>query len=224
MSDDIYRFIEKIALIEGRITPVGVKKGLNPQQKSVPQLPALFKMKSQSPVLGGKIKPHPAEKYMVGDDVQIDAAQTPLEGTMKNVEEDVLNKVKKDLTSYLDMLANQQKTDKALVAKAKDEIKKDDPIEEDPTEDEPAGTEPAPPLVINPTLPEAAAVKTITFEDGSSCDIYGDQKQGFEIRRGGRTLPTKFKNIDHAVMAADMYRARRAQRRDDQNQDYVDEA
>lgn len=224
MSNDIYHFIEKLALIEGRITPTSVKKGLNPQQKSVPQLPALFKMKNQSTVLGGKIKPHPAEKYMVGDDVQIDVAQTPLEETIKNVEEDVLSKVKKDLTSYLDMLADQQKADKELVAKAKEEIEDDDPLDEDPTEDEPSGTEPVAPLVINPTLPEQASVKTITFEDGTSCDIYGDQNQGFEIRSNGRSLPTKFKNIDHAMMAADMYRARRAQRGNSHNQDYVDEA
>ena len=47
MSDDIYSILQRLDLIEGKITPATVKKGLNAQQKSVPQMPALFKMPKQ---------------------------------------------------------------------------------------------------------------------------------------------------------------------------------
>ena len=43
--NDIYNIVERLAILEGRITPTNVKHGLNKQQKSVPQLPALFKPK-----------------------------------------------------------------------------------------------------------------------------------------------------------------------------------
>lgn len=56
MSSDIRSILEKFAALEeGATTPTYVKKGLNKQQKSVPQLPALFKPKSASPALTGKI-------------------------------------------------------------------------------------------------------------------------------------------------------------------------
>ncbi len=51
--DEIYTIMQRLALIEGSLTPVDVKKGLNTQQKSVPQMPALFSMPDQGPVLGG---------------------------------------------------------------------------------------------------------------------------------------------------------------------------
>ena len=43
MSNDIRDIIERLAVLEGRITPTDVKHGLNQQQKSAKQLPALFK-------------------------------------------------------------------------------------------------------------------------------------------------------------------------------------
>jgi hypothetical protein len=45
---------------------------------------------------------------------------------------------------------------------------------------------------------------------------------GFEIRRGNRKLPTKFKTIDEAEMALEIFNRR--QRRRDDSQDYIDEA
>ena len=53
--NDIYSIVERLAILEGRITPASVKHGLNKQQKSVPQLPALFKPKTEK-ILGGDIK------------------------------------------------------------------------------------------------------------------------------------------------------------------------
>ena len=50
--NDIYSIVERLAILEGRITPSTVKHGLNSQQRSVPQMPALFRPKTQK-ILGG---------------------------------------------------------------------------------------------------------------------------------------------------------------------------
>lgn len=240
---DIGNFLKHLDTMEGKLTPVAVKHGLNKAQKDVPQLPALFKMKKQSPVLGGPVKPHPAEKYMVGDDVQMDVAQTPLEETMRNVEEDMISKVKKDLTHYLDMLSDKVKDQKEIQKKAVKDVEDRNPakpdeqdaheeqktVEEDPTEQE-LGTDVAPSPVVNPTMPESASsssgapVVMIEMDDGDMCEIHGDTDRGFEIRRGHRVLPTKFSDLDQAKTAVELWRAHRAGRMDkDHNQDYVDE-
>jgi len=68
MSDPIYGIIERLALIEGKTTPVNVKHGLNKQQQGVPQLPALLKPKNISPTLTKKpYQAHPLDGYMVGE-------------------------------------------------------------------------------------------------------------------------------------------------------------
>lgn len=66
---DIYRILEKLDMItEGTVTPTGVKGNLNAQQKSVNQMPALFKPKSIS-ALGNTTDPqHPAKDYFVGEE------------------------------------------------------------------------------------------------------------------------------------------------------------
>ena len=51
MTDPIYGIIERLALIEGKTTPVSVRHGLNKQQQGVPQLPALFKPQNISTTL-----------------------------------------------------------------------------------------------------------------------------------------------------------------------------
>lgn len=231
MSSDISKILRALSNIEeSSITPATVKKGLNPQQKSVPQLPALFSPKNISPVLGSKKDPkHPMSKYMVGDSVE--PKISALAEAMTEIEEDMLSKVKKDLTQYLDKL---EAKERELERKATREIQDQNPakadkqptheetIDEDPTEEE-FGTDYSPEPDINPTLPESAPVKTITFEDGSSCDIYGDTNRGFEIRRGKKVLPSKFKDIDQATMAVDLYRAHRKKDAAQISQDYVDE-
>ena len=92
--NDIYNIVERLAILEGRITPTTVKHGLNKQQKSVPQLPALFKPKHIS-VLGSKTDPeHPMKGYAVGDDIEDE--RRPVEEGIAT--EDVLEKVKKSFT------------------------------------------------------------------------------------------------------------------------------
>lgn len=128
---DISNFLRQLDTMESRITPVGVKKGLNTAQRDVPQMPALFKMKGQSPVLGGPVKPHPAGRYFVGDDVEMDVAQTPLEEAMRSVEEDMLSRVKKDLTHYLDMLSDRVADNKDIQKKAVRDIEDKNPARAD---------------------------------------------------------------------------------------------
>lgn len=65
--NDIYSILARLdALHEGSTTPTKLAKDLNPQQKSVPQLPALFKPNKIS-VLKSKTDPdHPMRGYAVG--------------------------------------------------------------------------------------------------------------------------------------------------------------
>ena len=122
MSDDIYSILQRLDVIEGRTTPAYVKKGLNPQQDSVPQMPALFKPKKIS-VLGSNTDPeHPAKGYAVGSNESAEPAANKLAETMASIEEDMLSKVKKDLTTYLDKLEQKVKSDPDLMAKAVDGV------------------------------------------------------------------------------------------------------
>ena len=218
MSDDIYGILQRLALIEGRITPATVKKGLNAQQKSVPQMSALFKMPRQGPVLGGdpNRKASPAG-YMFGDDVEV--GQMPLAETMSEIEEDMISKVKKDLTHYLDQLADKVKVDQDLKDKAVRDIQDDDPT--DSEVDEMHGTQGQ---ISTIPEPKTSPVKTIPLEDGTVLEIHGDQRSGFTIHAGGRSMPSKFRELDEAEMAVNLYRARRPVARPDSNPDYVEEA
>ena len=71
------------------------------------------------------------------------------------------------------------------------------------------------------SMKEASPVKTITNESGL-WEVHGDEHTGFEIRHGNRRLPTRFKNLDEAEMALEMFNAR--QRKRDEAADYIDEA
>ena len=122
MSNDIRDILQRLTAVESRLTPVGVKSGLNQQQKSVPQLPALFKP-HHIKALGAKTDPkHPMDGYMVGDSVE--PRRTALEEAMAEIEEDMLSKVKKDLTTYLDKLEKRVLVDRDLKDKAQDAVKR----------------------------------------------------------------------------------------------------
>lgn len=68
---------------------------------------------------------------------------------------------------------------------------------------------------------ESAPVKTITNECGL-WEVHGDDHSGFAIRHGNRQLPTRFKNLEEAELALEMFNIRR--RRRDDAADYIDEA
>ena len=231
--DEIYSIMQKLALIESTITPDNVTKGLNAQQRSVPQMPALFKMPDQGAVLGGDPnKKAPGAGYMVGSGESVEADEEALEEAVTS--EDKLDKVKKSFADYLDSIADEKKdtdlkdrvrVDRDISKKpAKDAsiiAKQITAVAEDPTDENPIVQMPTTP-VQEPTYAESAPVKTIALEDGRSCEIHGDERAGFEIRHGGRAMKSRFKNLDQAQMALEMYQAR--QRRQDLSADYVEEA
>jgi hypothetical protein len=232
MSDNIRDIIERLAILEGRITPTTVKSGLNPEQKSVKQLPALFKPKTQKILGGNPNAKNPMGGWLVGDSVE--PTEEPLEEAQAN-EEKLLDKVRDSLKDYLasvekkyqdDSISKKAKdkdlgkraADKDLVAK---EIKV---VDEDPTQEEPTITDVDPTMPVqNPTYsePARAPIKTITMEDGRICEIHGDELTGFEIRHGNRSLKSRFKNLDQAEMALEMFMAKC--RANDESADYVEE-
>jgi hypothetical protein len=77
------------------------------------------------------------------------------------------------------------------------------------------------------TVDGKPATPAATFEmaDGVALECWGDDNQGYELRRGERALPSRFKNLDHAGMAVKLYQARRRQQQPEQDlsQDYIEE-
>ena len=225
-SADIRLILDRLATVEeGKLTPVNVKHGLNKQQKSVDQLPALFKPKDISPTLTKKpYQKHPMDGKLVGD--SIEPTKSPLEEAMQEVEEDMLSKVKRTFVDYLERLEDDNKIDGHLVRKAKDELDiandpdpENEEIEEDPTQQD-LDIVPAQAPVQEPVMAEAP-VKTYPMEDGSMLECYGDEATGFEIRHGERRLPTRFRNVNDADMAVKIFQKRN--RKPDGNQDYLEE-
>jgi hypothetical protein len=220
---NIYSIVERLRLLE---------EGLDKNQKSVNQLGPTFKPKTVA-VLTAKTDPTtPLGGKLVGDSV--DYKCEPVEEAVAT--EDVLDKVKASFADYLKNVANEIKQDTDLKDKKKEDsdLKKKDKrdrdlvakeLDEDPTEDDPAQAAPAALTpqapVINPTLPESMCVKTVTNEYGLF-EIHGNEPKGFEIRHNNRGMKSRFKTLDEAEMALEMFAARRSKR--DDSADYIDEA
>ena len=228
--NDIYSIVERLRLIEANLSLTSTRKGLTPQQKSVPQLPALFKPKTQKILGGNPNAKNPMSGYMVGSDESTEREEAMLEAEMA---EDVLEKVKSSFKDFIKQAEDQIKdTDIKEKKKEDTDLKsrdkkdrglraKDHPVAEDPTTQEIPGTTMTSAPVTNPTYGESAPVKTVTMEDGVMCEIHGNERDGFEIRRGTRSLPTRFKDLSQAEMAMEMYQAR--MRKQDESQDYMEE-
>jgi hypothetical protein len=98
--NDIYSLVAKLDQIAER---------QDPQQKSVHQLPALFKPKNISPVLGSKKDPvNPFKGYFVGGESQ------------EHATEDVVTKDRKSLGDYFQSVADAVKKDPDLIDKVVD--------------------------------------------------------------------------------------------------------
>ena len=239
MTDPIYGIIERLALIEGKTTPVSVRHGLNKQQQGVPQLPALFKPQNISTTLTKKpYQKHPMDGYMVGDSVE--PRKPSLGEAIQEVEEDMVSRVKGQFADYLEKLEKENKLDSHLVNKAKRDLNigDDKEVDENATWDQdvqpigdPADTEVAHGVedhiaaaVAAPAEPMAeygAPAKTYTLEDGTCLEAYGNDESGYEVRHGKRKLPTRFPRINHADMAVKLFQKRR--QRQDLSQDYIEE-
>ena len=232
MSNDIRDIIERLAILEGRITPVDVKHGLNADQKAVKQLPALFKPKDISPTLSKTpYQKHPMDGWLVGEEDEEADKEVIEEARVE--EEKLLDKVKKSLTDYLQSVEDklEKKIDRDLGDKPEDrDIGSKDSkdrelvakeLEEDPTEEDPVIQAPTVP-VENPTYAESACVKSVMLENGAVFEIHGNERTGFEIRHGNRSMKSRFKNIEEAASAIEMFRAR--QKKNNESQDYIEEA
>jgi len=100
MSHDIYSILKRFD---------SVTEGQDADQKSVPQLPALFKPKNISPVLGSKKDPvNPFKGYFVGGESQ------------EHATEDVVTKDRKSLGDYFQSVADAVKKDPDLIDKVAD--------------------------------------------------------------------------------------------------------
>ena len=225
MSNDIRTILDRLATVEGKLSPA---------QQKVPQLPALFKPRHIR-ALGSKTDPaHPMDGYMVGDSVE--PRRTALEEAMAEIEEDMLSKVKKDLTQYLDRLEKKVRVDRDLKDKAQDAVERGDVEEEIDTDpaaihgpSDPGDTEVAHAAeldVADKLSAPQAPVATFEMADGTSIECHGDDNQGYEIRNGERALPSRFRSLDDAGMAVKLYQARRRQQQrpeQDPSQDYIEE-
>lgn len=191
MSDDIKNMLDKLRLLEGTVTSSALpKRGLNKQQKSVPELPALFKPKDISPVLGSKKDPrHPTADYFVG-------------GESKEMSEDLLSSVRRTLDDYLQDIEQklEKQKDRDLISKAGQDIQKD-------------------------PLRDLLPVKTIATDDGKDMRIHGNEDDGFVIRIRDRPMKARFRTLDEAEMACEIFAAHRRNRNmEAQAQDYVEES
>jgi len=223
MRDPIYSILERINAIESELTPVNVKHGLNKQQKSVKQMPALFKPRDISPVLTAKKDPrNPTDGYLVGASESQGMAS-----------EEILSRARRGLADYLASveaekkdrdLANQPEP-RELGQRARDRDIVARVAMEDPTQTNNVVQTPSP-VETYPTLPESACVKSMTMEDGSVMEIHGNDNSGYGVRCGTRGLPTRFESMSDAEIACEMYmaRSRRAQQAQDLSQDYIEEA
>ena len=226
MSNDIRSILDRLATVEGRLSPA---------QQKVPQLPALFKPRHIR-ALGAKTDPaHPMDGYMVGD--SIEPQRTALEEAMAEIEEDMLSKVKKDLTTYLDRLEKKVAVSRDLKDKAVDAVRKgqaEEEVEEEIDTDPAAMQGPSDPgdtevahaaeLDVAKTLgAPQAPVATFEMADGTSIECHGDDNSGYEIRHGQRALPSRFKSLDDAGMAVKLYQARKQKQQRNSDADYIEE-
>lgn len=218
--NDIYSIVERLRILE---------EGLDKNQRSVNQLSATFKPKTVAVLTAKKDPKNPMAGKLVGGNESAERDEPMLEADMA---EDVLEKVKKSFTDFIKQaeqsidreVQEKKREDTDLKKKDKtdrDLITKEQPVAEDPTTQEIPGTTMTSAPVTNPTYGESAPVKSVTLTDGMICEIHGNEHDGFEIRRGTRCLPTRFKNIAQAEMALEMFRAH--MQRQDESQDYLDE-
>jgi hypothetical protein len=219
--NDIYSIVERLRVLE---------EGLDKNQRSVNQLSATFRPKTVAVLTAKKDPKNPMAGKLVGGDESVEREEAMLEADMA---EDVLAKVEKSFKDFIKQAEEQIKDTDIKEKKREDtDLKnknakdrtlkvKDQPVAEDPTTQETPGPTMTSAPVINPTYGESAPIKSVALNDDMICEIHGNERDGFEIRRGTRSLPTRFKNMAQAELALEMFLAR--QRKHDESQDYLDE-
>ena len=225
--NDIYSIVERLRVLE---------EGLDKDQRKVNQLGPTFRPKTVA-VLTAKTDPrNPMAGKLVGGAESAESDDTMLEADMA---EDVLEKVKRSFTDFIKQAEEsidktvQQKKSEDTDLKSRDQKDrglraKDHPSRhlrdpEDDQEDLPsdgAYERGESPYDADERQMESHAVKTLQTEYGVY-EMHGNEQDGFEIQRQGRSLPTRFRSLDEAEMAIEMFAAR--QRKRDLSQDYLEE-
>ena len=133
-------------------------------------------------------------KYRVVPVAKQNSARDAVKESADNItKEDIITKLKARLGDYLSDISKEIKKDPDLVDKLSAKA---------------PGDQMGPP------------VKTVTTDDGHEIQIHGNEDDGFRISIKNRPAKTKFKNLDEAVMACEIYCARQRNK----NSDYLDEA
>lgn len=187
--DSIYDIIHRLDAIA---------EDIGPDQRSVKQLPALFKPPQTSPQLSG---PYPGKNatrgYLVGEAEDVDDDDADQDEKEEQLDEaatteDVLSTMKKKLGDYLQDVATAIRKDPDLLDKV------DQAVDQ-----------------IGP------AVKTIRTDDGHEIKIHGNEDDGFRVSIKNQTGKSNFKSLDEATMACEMYCAHRRNRA--MSADYIEE-
>jgi hypothetical protein len=161
-------------------------------------------------LVGGCEESKELEEAVANEDV-LDKVKSSFSDYLKSIEDKYKDSHLKDKAKDRD-IGTKDKTDRDLIAKEDSEL--GSALSGEVPAEQPAG-EPG------VSIKEDTPVKTITNECGL-WEVHGNEKSGFEIRHGNRRLPTRFKNLDEAELALEMFNARR--RKSDEAQDYIDEA
>jgi hypothetical protein len=223
--NDIYSIVERLRVLE---------EGLDKNQRSVNQLSATFKPKTVAVLTAKKDPKNPLAGKLVGGSESVEQDKPVLEADMA---EDILEKVKKSFTDFIKQA--EQSIDKEVQEKKKEDTDlksqdkkdrglkaKDHPVTTDSDDDQIdlpsdlAYQRGESPYDAPEPQTESAPVKTMTTEYGIY-EMHGNERDGFEVQRAGRCLPTRFNDLQQAEMAVEMFLAR--QRKKDESQDYLDE-
>jgi hypothetical protein len=134
-----------------------------------------------------------AESY--AQSVRVRKPQSQVSVVEAHTTEDVVSNVKDRLGDYLQNIADAVRKDPDLLDKIANGAAAED---------------------LGP------AIKTLKTEDGREIKIHGNEDDGFRISIGNQALKSKFTRMEEAVMATEMYCARRRQRTAES--DYLPEA
>jgi hypothetical protein len=225
--NDIYSIVERLRVLE---------EGLDKDQRKVNQLGPTFRPKTVAVLTAKTDPPNPMAGKLVGGAESAEPDDTVLEADMA---EDVLEKVKRSFTDFIKQAEEsidktvQQKKSEDTDLKSRDQKDrglraKDHPSRHlrDPEDDQAdlpsdgAYERGESPYDAPERQSESRAVKTLQTEYGVY-EMHGNEQDGFEVQRQGRSLPTRFRSLDEAEMAIEMFAAR--QRKRDLSQDYLEE-
>jgi len=199
--NNIYTIVERLRTLE---------EGLDKNQRSANQLSATFRPKTVAVLTAKQDPKNPMAGKLVGGNESVDDDEEPLEEAI--AKEDVLDRVKASFADYLKTVTDEIRQDSDLKHKKKEDtdikekntqdrtlVAKQQKIKETDSELDSAlsGVVPAAQPAGEPgvSIKETGPVKTIANECGL-WEVHGDESTGFEIRRGQRPLPTRFRNLD----------------------------